>query len=197
LPRRAVSAPLLARAQTGGPAINAIGAADARNPDPDRADSVVIMTRNIPRPRPSTNAAVSATQNLVYSNPGGALTYGGGAMAGSRSQTSLGGVSNVNINKNKIWFANAAGRVYPAARARTTLSGPLDFGGTRDNNIRGNVRTAGGEARRRRKEKKRGAAGRRRRQRSGHKTNARQGTPLRPITSGSTGQLQRQDSRIR
>jgi hypothetical protein len=65
-------------------------------------------------------------------------------MASSRSQTALGGVSNVNVNKNKIWYANTAGgggRVYPAARARTSLTGPLDFGGTRDINIRGNVRS--------------------------------------------------------
>ena len=55
-------------------------------------------------------------------------------------------MSNVNVNKNKIWYANAAGRPYPASRARTSLQGPLDFGGSRDVNIRGNVRSAGGEA---------------------------------------------------
>jgi hypothetical protein len=60
----------------------------------------------------------------------------------------MGGVSNVNVNKNKVWYANsggAGGRVYPATRARTSLSGPLDFGGSRDINIRGNVRTSGAQ----------------------------------------------------
>ncbi|MEI6161372.1 MAG: DNA-binding protein, partial [Roseococcus sp.] len=44
--------------------------------------------------------AAAATQPLVYANPGGALTYGGGAMSSTRAQTAMGGVSNVNINKN-------------------------------------------------------------------------------------------------
>jgi hypothetical protein len=46
-------------------------------------------------------------------------------MSSVRAQTALGGVSNVNVNKNKIWYSNAAGRAYPAARGRTSLSGPL------------------------------------------------------------------------
>jgi hypothetical protein len=66
-------------------------------------------------------------------------------MSSTRGQTAMGGVSNVNINKNKVWYANAAGRPYPAARARTSLSGPLDFGGARDINVRGNVKTSGGQ----------------------------------------------------
>jgi hypothetical protein len=32
----------------------------------DRAEAVVINTRNIPKPKPSTNAANAATQGLVY-----------------------------------------------------------------------------------------------------------------------------------
>ena len=66
-------------------------------------------------------------------------------MSSTRAQTALGGVSNVNTNKNRIWYANSAGRPYPATRGRTSLAGPLDFGGTRDNNIRGNVRSSGGQ----------------------------------------------------
>lgn len=135
-------APLLASAQSS---VGAVGKANVRNPDPDTADSVVINTRNIPKPKPSTTNANARTQELVYANPGGGLTYGGGAMSSTRGQTAMGGVSNVNINKNKVWYANAAGRPYPAARARTALAGPLDFGGRRNINIRGNVKTSGGQ----------------------------------------------------
>jgi hypothetical protein len=98
---------MVALAQMGGPST---GPSNIRNPDPDRADAVVINTRNIPKPKPSTTNANARTQDLVYSNPGGDLTYGGGAMSSVRAQTAMGGVSNVNINKNKVWYSNAAGR---------------------------------------------------------------------------------------
>jgi hypothetical protein len=136
----------------------------------------IINTRNVPKPKLPTNAANSQTQPLVYSDPGPGLTYGGGSMSSTRSQVALSGVSNVNVNKNKVWYTNVAGRPvsvcflfglpigrfrqnclrprplpltplspllppplsfqnslkYPATRARTSLSGPLDFGGSRD-----------------------------------------------------------------
>lgn len=86
------------------------GPVNLRDPDADRADAVVINTRNIPKPKPSTSNANARTQDLVYSNPGGDLTYGGGSMSSVRAQTAMGGVSNVNINKNKVWYSNVAGR---------------------------------------------------------------------------------------